>query len=316
MNKPNQINYFLVGSRRSGTTLLRLMLDNHKDVYHFGEAEFLSSQFDSDGNIDNFKQYLKYLKSDRIFSYYKFSDLSKNHNYNQFIRNFAIQLRKKSKKKIVGLTIHPNFSLLAQHFESKFIFIIRDPRDVSESFLKFNWAHYPEFSVNEWLSSYRELKNLKKTSANIHFVQYESLIRNPKEELTKINEFLGLPYCEDQLNYPDNSTYSKPDASMLNQWKNRSSKKNLIIESLCHKEMLEMNYEISSTNAAQINFLKKYKTKKRIMLKNERIFLFLKRIRSGGVLAILEFITRKFRLNKLHHKTMLAINNTAETKLK
>jgi len=58
---------FLVGAERSGTTLLRLMLDHHPKMAFNYEFEFAVDQIDAAGNWPNLPTYYEYLAYHRIF---------------------------------------------------------------------------------------------------------------------------------------------------------------------------------------------------------------------------------------------------------
>ncbi len=58
---------FMVGSERSGTTLLRLMLDHHPGIaFHF-EFEFAVERLADDGTFPPIEAYHKWLRSERGF---------------------------------------------------------------------------------------------------------------------------------------------------------------------------------------------------------------------------------------------------------
>ena len=57
---------FLVGAERSGTTLLRLMLDCHPHIAFHSEFEFVVDYF-RDNSYPSLEDYYEHLATDRIF---------------------------------------------------------------------------------------------------------------------------------------------------------------------------------------------------------------------------------------------------------
>src|SRR5215213_7611914 len=59
--------FFLVGSVRSGTTMLRLMLDHHPQLACHFEYEFAVERMTDDGRFPEIEPYRSFLRRDRIF---------------------------------------------------------------------------------------------------------------------------------------------------------------------------------------------------------------------------------------------------------
>ena len=58
---------FLVGAERSGTTLLRLMLDHHPKIAFNYEFEYAVNQINLNGNWPDLPAYYDYLSTNSIF---------------------------------------------------------------------------------------------------------------------------------------------------------------------------------------------------------------------------------------------------------
>ncbi|MEM6298471.1 MAG: sulfotransferase, partial [Bacteroidota bacterium] len=141
----------------------------------------------------------------------------------------------------------------------KFIFLVRDPRDMALS-----WTRSPIHrgdivrAAKIWQTDQSESIKLLKAKENIHLVKYQDLLINFEEEVKQICEFLEVDYHESMLNYHQN-TYAQKDAKITHDWKNLSKpvmknnfnkfKQHLredqvtYIESLCHQEMSFLGYE-------------------------------------------------------------------------
>ena len=61
MNRP----FFLIGSERSGSTMLRLMLDHHPQLACNLESDFLVSQLGEQGQYPTMSYYHAFLRQDR-----------------------------------------------------------------------------------------------------------------------------------------------------------------------------------------------------------------------------------------------------------
>ena len=59
--------YFLIGAERSGTTLLRLMLDGHPLISWTHEFEYAVDQVISPNSWPDMSSYIDWLATDRIF---------------------------------------------------------------------------------------------------------------------------------------------------------------------------------------------------------------------------------------------------------
>ena len=58
---------FLVASERSGTTLMRLMLDGHPDITWCHEFSYVVGLMADDGSPPDLNTYHDYLEVDRVF---------------------------------------------------------------------------------------------------------------------------------------------------------------------------------------------------------------------------------------------------------
>ena len=57
---------FVVGALRSGTTMLRLMLDAHPHICNFGEFEY-AVKYAAGGRFPAVQDYARLLETDRVF---------------------------------------------------------------------------------------------------------------------------------------------------------------------------------------------------------------------------------------------------------
>lgn len=239
--------YFVCGALRSGTSLLHLMLNNHAKLSNPGEFDFLFDKADEQLINFDLTSFERWLESHRIF-------LSKNlkfpkaaNSYQEVLNFFIEQLQ--IPNKILIINIHRNFEYIVQYFpDAKYIHLIRDPRDVAKSSIGMGWAGHVYYGVDHWLATERSWNKLKKQINKSDYidVNFEELILDPNTELNKICAFCGVDYDASMLSYYENSTYEKPDKSLIYQWKKKQLIRDVgLVESKCADLMLERGYELS-----------------------------------------------------------------------
>lgn len=152
--------------------------------------------------------------------------------------------------------------LLFNFPEAKYIYMVRDPRDMSLSWKK-NSDHPGGVvkAARQWkLDQQQSLKNynLLNSQGKAYFVKYEELTANSASEVAGITKFLGLPFCEDVFNFHQDEI-TKKNAEKQKSWDNlsrgvisdnsRKYKDGLTndeikaIEKICWYEMRHLGYQ-------------------------------------------------------------------------
>ncbi len=236
---------FIVGALRSGTTLLRLMLDHHPEICIFNEFEY-SVEWVRNGSLPRLDEYYRHLDSDRMFLHQKLQ-IDRSLSYAELVRSFFDQATEGSGKPIRGGTVHSNFQFLPRFWpNARFIHLVRDPRDVARSCVGMHWVGNVYHGSRYWLEPIQRWKEFAPTLADAqkHQLSYEDLIRNPEAELAKICDFLGVNYSASMLAYDEATTYSRPDAKLIEQWRRKLNDDEIMwVESVCGPLMREFGYE-------------------------------------------------------------------------
>lgn len=244
---------FVVGALRSGTTLLRLMLDHHPKVCLFGEFEYSVKWVNEEGPppLDDYYRMLRMDRGYRAAALHAGFEIDHSLDYGGLVRSFMDQASRSSGKPIRGGAVHSNFQQLPRFWpDARYVHIVRDPRDVSRSCIGMGWVGNVFYGSKYWMDPILRWKDLEPRLAEHqkHQVKYEDLIRDPVRELTKICDFLGVSYDGSMLEYPVDTTYSAPDPSLVEQWRRKMTDDEIMwVESVCDPLMRDFGYDPHSS---------------------------------------------------------------------
>ena len=306
---------FLVGAERSGTTLLRLMLDSHPKLAWCNEFEYAVDLISASGEWPELNTYYQWLETHRIFQATNFK-IDSTLNYPQLIESFLIQKRTRDRKQLVGATVHRNFDrLLKLWSNAKFIHIVRDGRDVARSCMGMGWAGNVWTGVERWIEAENLWADLSQSLSDDRKIDvtYESLISNPENVLKDICDFLEISFESQMLTYDKTTSYDLPDAKFIYQWKHKLSNREIqLIESRIGNMLLEKNYELSNlptieVTSAMVQKLKLQDWLKRVQFRIDRF---------GLPLFFADSLSRNLQLNSWRKNIRLKMNDIEELYLK
>jgi len=305
--------FFVCGSLRSGSTLLHVMLNHHPEIRNPGEFDFLFDQVTEKGGFPEIHAYHEWLSSHRIFLS-KSLVIDKTLDYQSLIESFVEQLS--IAESTLALNVHRGFDRIPFLFpNAKYIHLIRDPRDVARSSIGMGWAGNVYYGVEHWLETEESWKMLQgKVLAEQCFeLQFEDLILSPSVVLKDLCTFIGVPYSEKMFDYADKSTYSKPDPSLVRQWKKKLTIREIqYVESKAKNLMHDLGYELSAHLLISPSLIERFWLK----ASNKLFKLQFSINRYGFSLYFKERFSRLFKLDSLNKQARMAINEVNKEYLK
>jgi len=237
---------FICGALRSGTTLLRLMINDHPALSNPGEMDFLFEPPPIRDGRRDMAAYADALSSNRVFQKLKLK-IDKSLDYPGQVRDFVRQLRAPGKR--LSINIHRHFDRIPEIFPSaRFVHLLRDPRDVAKSSIGMGWAGNAYHGVDHWMASERDFEKLTAMApaARLHRMRNEDLVRAPETELFGLCAFLGVPYDARMLDYPSHTTYGPPDPRLVEQWRKDGSARGLgLVEGKLGDMLTSRGYSLS-----------------------------------------------------------------------
>ncbi len=227
---------FIIGNPRSGTSLLRVMLTSHPSIcippecgfiqwwhekYKDWKVEFNQDKLKLESNISDIQSSRKFetwnLKSNEIKEVIL---VNKPTNYSEISLCIIAAYAQNQKKEAIYLGDKNNYylghlSLINSIFpDAKFVFIVRDGRDVACSYLainkmnihsiyKPNLPHDINEIAKEWVANNHLMNDFidENTARNIFLLKYEDLVKETKSSLSDLCNFLEISFSEKMLTY-------------------------------------------------------------------------------------------------------------------
>lgn len=271
---------FIIGTERSGSNLLRLILNAHSEIA-VPHPPHVMSYF---GPLEKY-----------------YGNLSRELNFRRLVRDVITHLRSHihpwevdideetlvrtaSPRDLFGIyvalyeqfmkamgkqhwgckstfMIHHVKRILACYPGAKLIWLVRDPRDValSSRFSVFN-PYHPYYTAQLWARQQELGLELEATCrpANLLRVHYEALITKPQETVERICRFIGVSFEQAMLRFFE-TPQARMSASLAQDWRNtavpilsdnankflsRMSAQDItIIEAMAGETMQKLNYQ-------------------------------------------------------------------------
>lgn len=276
--------FFIVGTGRNGSTLLSMILNGHSKIFIPNEQyalHYAAIRY----QLYNFLIWRDIVK----IVIGEFADSCNNQNWrtdfnNLYSKLYNLPKTKRSFQKIVDEIILEHSKQKGNVFSvwgdkslptiwfldyvyriyprSKYIFLIKDGRDVVSSFRKAGEKPFNELSkidnaAKHWRDAIEKWRWLKgKASPDQLFeIKYEDLVTNPEVKIKEILNFLNMKYEDGILNFQDvvkerqlcnqvHGSLSKPiNSDSIGAWKENLSEEQLsVISPILENGLREYNY--------------------------------------------------------------------------
>lgn len=310
--------YFLVGAARSGSSLLRVMLDSHPCI------RFVRHSAIEVG--------LKYLNNEGVAAtdlrpyYWELAGsygirqsgvtVDRSLALRQCLRDQLVQLERSSAKPILGGALHHNFLRLLFMFpNAHFIYLYRDGRDVARSGMALGRSDNYWSAVEAWMTAELEAKRMRSNVPADRWIEirYEDLVGRPKEILAGICEFMGTSYDDGIFDYTNVTRYEMPDPKLIEQWRRKMSSPEIQLAEARIGQLLEdRGYALSGLPRIDVSpaAARRYSTKG----------VWKARVRYARRVGIYNFmanlITRKMGMHRLNSRIALRIDTQHQKTLR
>jgi hypothetical protein len=241
---------FIIGNPRSGTSLLRIMMNSHSSMVIPPECGFIQWWFKKYGNWSsksNLSEFISDLQTSKKIetwqldfdALYYFLEQCVSKSYGELVFNVIDFYGRSKHKKKDSIVLGDKNNYYIEHLDllrkitptAKFLIILRDPRDVYCSYkgiaeLKSTATYLPKLSqslksfLRDWCQNHSEILKFTQIIDSKQFtvINYEDLILESKTELVKVCDFLELSFDENMLQYY--KTNDEPKA--LLDWKKKT----------------------------------------------------------------------------------------------
>jgi hypothetical protein len=232
--------FYIIGTERSGSNLLRVILNAHSNIAiphppHI--MRYFASLAPGYGDLSDPKN-LRSLTDDVL-------RLIETHIYpwevaldaGQIVAEArpksllgvfgAIQDQHRSSTKKARWGCKSTFMVrhideaLARDPGAKFIWLVRDPRDVAVSARMSVFAPFhPMHTAALWADEQAEVQRLEsRLGSSIHRLRYEDLLADPRSQIEQVCDFLGELFEPELLNYAQ-TTAAQKGAKLSRSWEN------------------------------------------------------------------------------------------------
>jgi len=305
-----------VGAPRSGTTLLRLILDHHSQLCIAGEFEWTLDSAPSPGG-QGLDAYYAALAVDRSFHHYGVQ-IDRGLELDDLIRDFLRQMKQAQcpDKPIAGASIHDHYLRFHRLWpDARYIHIVRDGRDVCSSWMEHGWVGDGYRGGQDWsrlIEQWFQLHALLPQGRS-HELRFEDLVRDPERETARICAFLGLTYEPTMLEYWRDTTYGPINARESGKWpRSMPAKAVQRFENTAGQWLRHYEYPPSDYPPRQIGTLERQWLPVEERLNRARV-----EIKKFGLpLWLGEHVMRRVGPRSLHDAVLLRRNAITESRLK
>lgn len=205
-SKIENSHFFIIGSGRNGSTLLATILNAHKDIIIPPEQfvlpyaiirRYVFFFWSSKRWVSNIKSLIttseKTIKWDINVNDVNCKRKDVSFLFNNIFNTYKEKFKPNSKIWGDKSPLNTNFikHIFPEFPDAKYIFLIRDPRDVALSYRKYLGSKSFKFGIWKWKDSVKSYDFLLRRT-DVLLVKYENLVESPTYELSRITDFLNL----------------------------------------------------------------------------------------------------------------------------
>ena len=220
MQKDNTvIPIFIIGVPRSGTTLLRVILDSHPEIAAAPETPWILGSYGPHVSLKKLHEVLTKDPTGPVNNLAGIDDQTLLQAARSYVSTIGHKYLESRNKEILIFKTPDDIRFIEFLFElypsSKFIHVCRDGRDVAVSTMKHKddlWNdnsrnNYGEIGymsvIKRWWSWEKKIRSLlhEKSSYGYITFKYEDIVNSPEESITKACDFIGVEYTPAMLNY-------------------------------------------------------------------------------------------------------------------
>lgn len=270
--------YFIIGSGRSGNTLLRKIINNHSKIFIPPETYVMGESIKLYKENKNM-EWTNLVKL--IYSQYQFHpefDTFNLKSLNSLVQNMAsLPTEKRSLAKVFDgfyskykevhnikspiwcdktpLNTLYIFDIIKVFPEAKFIHIMRNPYDVIPSYLNSGIYTNLKDASMRWRVSIEISQKFAKKYSNLYYeIHYENLVKNTRNEIEKLCEFMKIEFEENML-----ETQNNINLGDVNKHKHHENVSKKISASSIGKGLKSLNKsQINEINSVLIKSKNKY----------------------------------------------------------
>ncbi len=312
---PAQSRPFPCGAERSGTTLLRLLLDHHPEIAWSSEFEYSVDKLPGDAGFPDMDGYLQWLQRDRIFRMHGLQ-IDGALPYPALMDSFLRQKRgREGHRRDRTSYFQKNIKDLAAR--ALHLYLLRDGRDVARSWIAMGWSGNMWSAMDGWLAAELGWQELRATLPEDHWIEirHEDLVSDPAKTLTRICLFLGTEFDEAMFEYvlTPGTTYQLPDSRLAHQWKNKQSQDEIRqAEARAGALLHARGYELSGLPPLEITPA----MERHLRLQNRMARLKRRVGEYGWPLTVGAAVSRRLRLCPMQYYFEARINRIVNAKLK
>lgn len=298
---------FLIGAERSGTTLLRLMVDSHPEITCVENLDYVINAVEADGSFPSLADYAVRLETETVYSTSGFSLDMDLPDLAAVANDFIAQRTAAAGKTTVAVMAHDGLEAILRIWpDAKFIHIVRDPRGVALSAKAFEWGTAVYFGISRWANLMDEWDKVTAplSADRLMEIRFEDLVTDHETVLAAVCGFLGHSYSNDMLSYAAETDYELPIAGKATEWKSLITDREMQeIEARVGDRLSAKGYEPSGLAAIDVGQrdIAQMKAKVRGLKWKHKLEFF-------GVAGIGELIARKAGMDDLQMKLKKKMN--------